>query len=139
MTCSWDWTCHLQMISLRTTFQTNSYICCYMCSGHFSENFQDINQMLPSTQAVFVTTNWYDFLKLISYFIFFTNEIQEALSCKRAVTHLLTCYLTNHPSKTREISKKIKDELKRWVPLWTQSHGQTSDGRPAEVYIHRLC
>ena len=34
-TCSWDWTCNLQMILLRSTFQPNTYIHCIIGNPSF--------------------------------------------------------------------------------------------------------
>ena len=40
-TCTWNWTCNFQLISLRSTFQPNTFIHCPMCSAWQFTHYYD--------------------------------------------------------------------------------------------------
>ena len=70
------------------------------------------------------------------------EQILEAEPHKTVFVQSLIYHLTNHPSKMNKtywvLLEKQRQTHKRCF-LWTPTHGRTSVGWPAEIYIHQLC
>ena len=67
------------------------------------------------------------------------KKILEAAPCKTAVAQPIISHLISHPSKMSKTCWKSKDEFISNIFLWTSTHGHTSVGWHAKIYIHQLC